>query len=270
MAALPLLRPVVLEYLVSGRLDGVTQAPPFVQPPPRPMAPQEVEDLGLIDLTGEGSQGATAGRFVKWILIVGPNNPVNDNNVAIAFDGERQRVEAGIPPLANGLYSRNCIFVPQLAQLQLDGMVAGPDPILVRIALWRPDSIPALAEIQNSCCCKAGCFDMFGNPCFAQAIYSPAAGARTLSGVVPGVVARGATVALTVSGTGFQPSDQFAIVLDGVPIRINSTLFVNSTTFTVNVTAATDQLQGDYDLFITPQLGGKLYRAVLPSSITVP
>lgn len=282
-----ILRPWVLRYHVSGALDGVTPAPAFVGPP-SPAAPLnadqemvfEVENLGLVNLIEGGPNGQSADRHVKWIEVVGPNPPIGGDNVNVVFDGQLQSSEITIPPAANGVYSRNCIFVPQTAQLGLFNMVASPgEPILVRIGVWRAASLDDLNAIKEACCCKAQCVDMMGDPCFVQALFAQNVGVGfAMAGVAPGAIARASTERFTVTGTGFMPGMRFAIRQTFVPavtqeplkfVQVNSVNVVNDTTAQVSATAAADQPLGDYDLFAQLPLGGSLYRRVLPAAIEV-
>ncbi len=270
-----LLRPIALEYRVSGSLDGVTPSPvvPF---PPDSAAPltddqfilQNVTNLGLIDLT-RGSQ--YAGRVVKWIEILGPAVPTAADNVAVAFDGARQRIELQIPPAANGIYSRNCIFVPQTGELRLNGMsAAGGEPVIVRIGVYVLKKLGQLAEIQEACCCHAACLNDAEEPCFVQALYSAAAAARSITDVDPPSATRGASVTFVVTGTGFTPTDRFRIRQLGaqatpespVPIAqilIDSVTFLNSTTVELRVEIPLDQPLGEYDAVVSPQLAAQAF-----------
>ena len=169
------MRPLGLEYIVTGTLDGTTAAPAFGVPPtPGPYDPSSqmlsftVENLGLIDLTGlQGGSVQLADRIVKWIIIHGPNNPFNFRNVAIDFDGQGGPTEISIALAAFGVYSRRCIRVPQTASLALDGMAADPDqPVIVRMGVWMPQTKLELAAMVQACCCTDTAVDDAGDPIF--------------------------------------------------------------------------------------------------------
>ena len=279
-----LLRPIALEYRVSGSLDGVTPAPvvPF---PPDPASPltadqfilQNVVNLGLLDLT-RGSQ--YAGRVVKWIEIIGPNVPTTADNVGVAFSGVAQRTELTIPGAANGIYSRNCIFVPQTGQLRLNGMAAGVDPVIVRVGIYVLKRLGQMAEIQEACCCHGECLNDANEPCFVQALYSSAAAARAITNVNPASGARGANVTIVVTGTGFTATDQFRVRQVGTPatpesptpistIPIDSLTFINPTTVELRVEIPISQPLGLYDVVVSPALGAQAFTVGLADSFTV-
>ena len=285
----PLLRPTVLQYTVSGSLDGISKSPnvPF---PPDPAAPldedqfiaQEVEDLGLIDLSRGGGEGQYAGRFVKWIEILGPNVPTREDNVRIAFDDALQQSMLTIPATAIGIYSRDCIFVPQTAQLQVIGMdtAASPDPIIVRVAVWPPQTTECLAAFYESCCCKTDKANDFGQPVFTRGLYTTASGARTVTVVAPGTAARGATVVVSMTGTGFTASDVWVIRQIGAqsspdfppPVfRILPALitFMSGVSADVTFTIPFSAPLGLYDVLVAPDLGGESFSAILADSFTV-
>lgn len=169
------MRPLGLEYIVSGQLDGTTPAPEFGVPPtPGPYDPSSqilsfsVDNLGLIDLTGlPGGSGQLADRIVKWIIILGPNVPTNNRNVGVSFDGGTGQNDLEIGAAALGVYSRRCIRVPQTAALRLDGMAANPgDPVIVRMGIWMPQTKLELAAMIQSCCCTGAAITSTGLPAF--------------------------------------------------------------------------------------------------------
>lgn len=169
------MRPLGLQYIVTGTLDGTTPAPSYGVPPtPGAYDPSsqmlsfEVENLGLVDLTGlPGGSGALADRIVKWIIITGPNVPFNVRNVSVAFDGFAGNPDITIGAAALGVYSRECIRVPQTASLRLDGMAANPgDPVIVRMGVWMPQTRLELAAMVQACCCTATAVDSLGLPAF--------------------------------------------------------------------------------------------------------
>lgn len=262
------LRPLCLEYRVTGALDGVTPAPAYAIPPSpdSPVVPpdnkivQTVENLGLLDLTGfPGRHGQIADRIVKWIIVYGPNVPFAADNIAVAFDGRREtRTALTIPAGANGIYNRNCIFVPQSAQLQLDGMAASAtEPVVVRLQVWQPQTLNDLADMINSCCCLANTFDEFGEPAFTTAIVSAERCARTIVSLVPNTAVQGAgAVAIAVTGTGFTDGDLVRLIHTNgtTEITIDSVLINNSNSMTVTVEIPADQLQGAYDMTVAAAL----------------
>lgn len=169
------MRPLGLQYIVTRTLDGSTPAPSFGVPPtPGPYDPSsqmltfEVENLGLIDLTGlAGGSGQLADRIVKWISILGPNPRFNQRNVSVAFDGISEQTEITIGVGALGVYSRRCIRVPQTAALQLDGMAANPgEPVVVRMGIWMPQTRLELAAMVQACCCTGAAITSTGLPAF--------------------------------------------------------------------------------------------------------
>ena len=149
----PWLQTISLQWLVTDQLDGTTPSPEFVLPPnpASPLdpdsqcvmigsgSPRTVDRLGLIDLCGGVQRGQFADRLVRHLLIYGPT-PVGIGvtaDIGLAFDGiSDPNGRVVIPTGANGLDSGNCIFVPQTAQLQIQGLTAVPgSPILVRLNL---------------------------------------------------------------------------------------------------------------------------------------
>lgn len=282
-------RPIAIEYRVSGALDGVTPAPALAMPPDfaAPLSDdnyliQEVDNLGLVDLS-KGDGAAYAGRIVKFIEIVGPNVPSSADNVGVAIEGVNQRTELSIPAAANGIYSRNCIFVPQTGQLRLNGMAAGADPVIVRVKIWQLKRVDQLAEIFESCCCKGRCVDDADEPCFVQAIYAAAAAARTVTVANPVSGARGASITLTMTGTGFIATDNWVIRQVGTAspgdfgylrtpvskIEIDSVTLVNPTTVELRFELALDQPLGDYDILVSPELGHQAHAAQLTGGFEV-
>ncbi len=262
------LRPLCLEYRVHGRLDGVTPAPAYVIPPGAgsPVVPpenklvQDVDDLGLVDLTGfDGRHGQYSDRIVKWILVYGPAVPFAANNIAVAFDGRREPHTAlTIPAGANGIYNRNCIFVPQSAQLQLDGMFAlGSEPVIVRMQVWQPQTLNDLADMINACCCLASSFDEFGEPAFTTAIVTPARCSRTIVSLVPNTAPQGSGLTpIAVTGTNFTDGDlvRFLHTNGTTELTVTSVIVLNSNTMNVVVDIPADQLQGAYDMTIAVPL----------------
>jgi len=173
------MRPLGLEYIVTGSLDGVTAAPSYGVPPtPGPYDPSsqilsfEVENLGLVDLTGlPGGSGQLADRIVKWIIILGPNVPFNFRNVSVDFDAQGGPTAISIGVADLGVYSRMCILVPQTAALRFDGMAANPgEPVIVRMGVWMPQTRLELAAMVQACCCTAASVDGEGDLAFEVAL----------------------------------------------------------------------------------------------------
>ena len=285
----PILRPTVLKYTVNGLLDGFSK-PENVPFPPDPASPidedgfiaQEVEDLGLIDLSRGGGEGQYAGRFVKWIEILGPNVPTRLDNVRIAYDDALQQSMLTIPSTAIGIYSRDCIFVSQTAQLQVVGMdtLGSDDPIIVKIAVWPPQTTEGLAAYYESCCCKTDKANDFGQPAFTRGLYTTVSGARTLSGSGPGGGARGATVAVAMAGTGFTSTDVWVMRQVGTQSSPNfpppvfrilpdTIVFNDPTSADVTFTIPFSAPLGLYDIMVAPNLGGESFSAILADSFTV-
>lgn len=278
MVPVQILRPWVLKYRVSGMLDGVTPAPAFVGPPSR-LAPlnenQEIEfdvvNLGLVNLIEGGPNGQSADRHVKWIQVLGPNPPIGPDNVNVVFDGDLQSSELTIPPAANGIFSRLCIFVPQTAMLGLFNMVANPgEPIIVRIGVWRAASIDDLNAIKTACCCKGACVDVMGDPCFVQALFAQNLQIG-IAAAAPGAIGRGDQVIFILDGNGFSDGMNVALRQTGgtATLTVDSVTVLDASTAEVTVTAAIDQPLGDYDVIVGLPLGGQLFRATLPAAVTV-
>lgn len=258
------LRPLTLEFRVTGSLDGVTPSPEFAIPPAAgsPIVPTEnkvvieVENLGLVDLTGlPDGRGQYANRLIKWIMLYGPNVPSATDNVGIAFDGVFEGTDLTIPPAANGIRSYGCLLVPQSGQLRVNGMDASAlEPVVLRLGIWQPQSLLEYTEMVDACCCIAG------NPeLFVQAIYTANACARTVSSVNPdAVVADGTQQQLTLGGTGFADGDEVAIIsTDGTAtIPIASVTVVTQFQMIVQVVPAVDQQISFYDITVSAPLGG--------------
>jgi hypothetical protein len=284
-----------IRFEVSIGLDGVTPAPILPQPPYGPLIDADgadisfdsdtgelvvrVDRLGLVNLTGgDGVDGDRADRFVKSIRVYGPNPPFNQSNVGVFFGGDglgpdERRIELAIPLTANGIYSTNCIFVPQSGRLYLNGMtgVAG-SPVIVRIGLWQPKSVADLVAAQRACCCMAGCVDEDGNPCFVEAIYTAEACARTIETVDPDTVIQnsGANV-ITVTGSGFVDGDSWAIVNADEPaeIEITNINVVSETEVELTIEVPFDVFVGSYDVVVAAELGGSECTATLEDGLTV-
>lgn len=244
---------ISVEYRVGGALDGVTPAPLMALSPvdPTPITPdddnifvQEVDNLGLVDLTF--STGETfADRFVKWFVLYGPSTPTGSDNVRIVnVDGTTitpLRDVVNIDPGGNGVYSKHGFIVPQGAYLQLQNMVANgsAEPVVVRMGIWRPDSLAALAAIREAYCCRQVDAAPAGAPPSAQ--FDPNEGVpavltfcqRTVVSVTPPATGYGPPVTVTVTGTNFSAGDvvQLRDTSNGV-IYSPPTTFVNSTTLT--------------------------------------
>ena len=278
-----LLRPLTLEYIVTGQLDGSTPAPAF-DVPPSPDAPvdsdqilrQTVENLGLVNLTGGGPPGAFADRLIKWILIYGPNVPFADDTVAVAFDGVTQRVELEIPPAANGVYSRICVLVPQTGQLRLNGMMASAtEPVVVRMGVWRPQTVKGLAAMLKACCCTAECVDAAGNPCFAEGIYSDAnCDSRSIDtvetgGGAPVVIARSAGDTAVVTGAGFTASDVWRVFDGDQNLLINQVNFLSSNTVELVIAVQDDAPVGGYSVSVMPPAAGAQCTVIFPDGVEV-
>lgn len=173
------LQTISVEYRVPGALDGLTPAPEFSLDPgaPNHIAPDEdniyvvnVEDnLGLIDPTFLGGI-AYADRFIKWVVIYSEALPVGDENIRVVTRDEdgnlvivsstvtpngRYAGPITVPAVTNGLYLKRCLMVPQGGLLQVRNMVGSPgSPVVVRLGIWRPNSLDALAQIRKACCCR--------------------------------------------------------------------------------------------------------------------
>lgn len=277
------LRPIALEYVVRRGLDGTTPAPAWLVPPaagaaivgPDNKIVIEVDDLGLIDLTGfPGAHGQIADRFIKWILIYGPNTPFGSPNVSVAFDGTAERDELTIPAGANGIYSRNCIFVPQSGQLQVFGMRATlADPVIVRIGVWMPQTLLELTAMREACCCIGGLVDAEGEPVFTTAIYTAAACERTITPpLIPTSIGQGMDPGpIVINGSGFAEGDLIALVHeDGIDtLEITTVVVNNPNQVSIAINNRADQTLGAYDLTIAAPLGGPACTATLAGAFTI-
>lgn len=262
---------------MTGSLDGVTPSPEFAIPPAAgaPVVPTEnklvieVENLGLIDLTGlPDGRGQYANRIIKWIMIYGPNVPFSTDNVGIAFDGISEGTDLSIPPAANGIRSYGCLLVPQSGQLRVRGMAASAtEPVVVRLGVWQPQTLLEYTEMCAACCCIAANPDLF-----AQAIYTPAACARTVTSVNPDAIVAGAgQQQLTLGGTGFTDGDEVAIISeDGTAtIPINSITVVTENQMIVQVEPPASQQIAFYDITVSAALGGPTCSGTLEGVLQV-
>lgn len=262
--AFPWLQSICLQWSVTDRLDGITPSPDFVLPP-NPAAPLNpdtncvfvgtVERLGLIDLCGGAQRGQFADRLIRHLLIVGPNPAGASADIGLAFDGiadPNGRVD--IPLGAVGLDSGNCIFVPQTAQLQIQGLIASPgSPILVRLNVWQPKTIEELAEMTQACCCRANTFDEEGEPFFTTALYDNCT--RTVTLAAPNTAARGAgPTVVNVTGTGFAEGDLiFFFHEDGlgqIPVITSAVTLPTNITVAIDVDGSVPL--GDYNILVAP------------------
>jgi hypothetical protein len=274
-----------IRFEVAVGLDGVTPAPALLQPPATGVTfdPEtgetvvRVDRLGLINLTGGlGSDGDRADRIIKSIRVYGPNTPFNQSNVAVYFGlGAERRIELQIPNTANGIYSTNCIFIPQTAQLYLNGMAAdtlGGQPVIVRIGIWQFKSVEDLVAAQRACCCNSGCIDEEGNPCFTEAIYTAEACSRTIDTIDPDVVIQNSgTNILTVTGSGFTADDVWAIINvdDASELEITNITVNSETEVELTVEVPFDVAIGAYDVVVAASLGGADCSATLEEGLTV-
>ncbi len=278
----PFLQAIALEFHVTDRLDGTTLSPRFTIPPD-PLSVTDpdsgavlvgsrfetisgrrvrvVERLGLIDLTGGVQQGAIADRLIRSILVVGPS-PVAagvDATIGRAYDGTSDpEGRLTIPVGSNGIDSENCIFVPQTAMLQLDGLVATPgNPILVRVDVWQPHTVEELALMTDVCCCRQSVFDDEGEPFYTTALYLGAACLRTITDAAPPSAAQGAGfTVVTVTGTGFAEGDLVLFLHeDGLgALPIDQVNVINSTTMLVRVDVNAIAPVGAYNIIVAPPL----------------
>lgn len=265
----PWLQTISLQWLVTDELDGVTPSPDFVLPP-NPAAVLDpdsncvlvgtVERLGLIDLCGGIQRGQFADRLVRHLLIVGPNGVGVGvtADIGLAFDGiSDPNGRLVIPTGAVGLDSGNCIFVPQTAQLQIQGLTASPgSPILVRLNIWQPRTIEELAEMTSACCCRAATFDQEGEPLFTTALYNNCT--RTVTSVVPPSAARGVgPQAVVVNGSGFVDGDLiFFVHEDGtgsIPV-LTAAAVITPNIINVAIDVDGSVPLGDYNVIVAPPL----------------
>lgn len=275
---------LVLEFRVFGALDGVTPSPQVVLPPGI-AAPGECQtivvdldgtdgksmNLGLVNLAGIG-QTPYADRIVRPLLVIGPNVPTGGDNINVVFDGERSEFEHIIPPAANGLFVESCIFVPQAHQLQLQNMVASPgEPIIVRIGIFLPDTVPALAKMREACCCLGSSLNAAGQQTYVTALYSASACSRTVTSVVPTPISRAVgTAVITITGTNFASDDAVAVVnVDGTSlIPVDLITFINDTTLQVTLDVGAADL-GFYDVTVAARLAFGTCSATLDAALEI-
>lgn len=255
-----LLQSNVLEFIVSGSLDGVTPNPVFQRANavvPRPTPPGqdpdniyrfEVQDLGIVDLTFpsllERPDGpvTTGNRYVVWTMI--------DTDGVVAAAGASVSVAAFRPggsvpivqepviPFAGlvGVYSRRCVFVPHGSALRLTGVVAGANPIIVRMAILLPFTRREEELIVKACCCLDGIPDTIPSGCVDPPNPDDVDPDTLSSGPDP--------VTVTVTGSNFQEGDTVSIP----GLSFGPTTFVSDTELQVDVTPSTP---GTYDVIVT-------------------
>lgn len=239
-----ILQTSVLEFLVSGRLDGVTPNAPFQRADavvPRPDPPGadpeniyqfEVENLGIIDLTFpallERPDGpVTLGnRYVAWTYVnLGNVAGVAGTNINVAAfrpDSPVPRVQKTAKSLEGefGIFSQQCIFVPHGSALQFTGdLQADPGvPFIIRFAVLLPQTRTEEELIVRACCCLDGIPDSQPTCLDAPIIIS----------FVPEPIATGETE-LTINGDNFEATDVVTMTdPDGVPVAFDQT-FVDET-----------------------------------------
>jgi hypothetical protein len=147
---------LTVDYRASTGLDGLTPAPRVrVDGPDRTTLeveaqiyqPEEVAEFGLID-PDLGDGGSIGPRAVTQLLIdlQGAVAPVGAR-VAVVAEKDDELVElyevldmtglsVGVAPVP--------FVIPQGALLQLEGMVAGAEPILVRVSIETPKDVSFL------------------------------------------------------------------------------------------------------------------------------
>lgn len=277
------LQTIALEFRVHQRLDGVTPSPPFILPPNVGAITDpdsgcvviDVDRLGLVDLTGGGLGGNRADRIVREILVVGPTPvAVTPGTIGRSFDGVPDPGgQLGIPVGAIGIESSNCIFVPCTAQLQLNGINATPgNPILVRICVWQPNFVEALAEMIKVCCCRAGVVDDVGDPFYTRALYPASTCTRTVTSVNPDSGLTGSGVnPLNIGGTGFAEGDivYFINQTDSTQLTVTSTVFVSSVQIQVIVDIPIAASLGNYIVVVAPPLAPVQCQGVLLDAFLV-
>jgi hypothetical protein len=143
-----------VEYLVPGRLDGVTPSPAFSvdrsaenfkQSDPDGVFRFDADemqsltggDLGLLDLTTpfDGTQNLFANRLVTWFYLDAPGAPGAGGAAVDSVDVRdgvvtRQILHAALTGRED--FFGTGFFVPQGSRLRVDGFTAAAEPILVR------------------------------------------------------------------------------------------------------------------------------------------
>lgn len=233
----------VLEFIVSGSLDGTTANPVFQRAnatSPRPDPPGddpeniyqfEVENLGIIDLTFPAEDRRSDGpvtkgnRYIPWLLI--------DTGGVIAPAGAGVDVAAFRPgsttPIVQkevvdlegdpGIYLRRCIFVPHGSSLRLGpGIVAAAGtPIIVRFAVLLPTTRAEEELIVRACCCLRDTTPTVPTTCIDP---------PNPNAITPPTLSNGVTpIAVTIDGTNFQDGDVVSIP----GLVVGSTTFVSDT-----------------------------------------
>lgn len=268
------LQTIAVEYRVPGSLDGVTPAPQFSLDPRSPdhIKPDEdniyvvpVKNLGLIDptfLTGS----AYADRFIKWLVVYGPNPPLGPDNINVVTLDENGNVvtlrnKITINVAANGVYAKRCIFVPQGGLLQLRNLVgSAADPIVVRLGIWRPDSLKALAAMRQACCCReGGRFENTNPPPPVIDVNQFNIGIeqfcqRQIDVVTPDQLQAGTPGTINIIGSGFEATDNVVFIDPTTNVVLDPTItFVNSTQFNADfVPGQTTGQEGTYDVLVGP------------------
>jgi hypothetical protein len=270
------LQTLAVEYRVSGPLDGTTLAPEFstdpradnyLKPDSDNIFVLELDALGLIDptlLTGQ----AYADRFIKWISIYGPAVPTGADNVRVVTynnSGGLVTLQNALTVLAvaNGIYSKRCIFVPQGGLLQVRNMAGSPgSPVVIRIGIWQPDTLDALAAMRQACCCRlGGVFENPNPPPLLLDANSVNIGigqfcARTVdSPLVPATIADGGSGVIVINGSGFEPTDSVVFIdpTSGV-ILLPAVAYINATSMTATFSPPSFPASsvGTYDILVGP------------------
>jgi hypothetical protein len=152
----------VVEYLVSGSLNGSTESPllPFPEIPSRDSDEDQiyqlaVETLGIIN-PGTNNDGVYGNRFITWMIIRSPNVGVPGASVDIIDPRTTgDPIQQNIADL-NGValrYIDTPFLLPQGSVIQVDGMTAAPGlPIIVRLQVMAPETPTEFLEIIASLC----------------------------------------------------------------------------------------------------------------------
>lgn len=175
----PTFKTYVLEYRALLGFDGLTPAPAWdtAVVGADQIYRFEAPAIGVIPLwmpiDGEpNSNGAYAKRWVTWALLLGETLLTPEPRVALAVTNSNPvdptamlPVESyllTIPPappgfIAEGVYSRRCLFVPQGYGLVVRDVSAFADgrPAVLRMRVIVEQSVEDEALWMSACCCKS-------------------------------------------------------------------------------------------------------------------
>lgn len=276
------LRLLTLDYRVALGLDGSTDAPPFSAGRTDPITQAlvfEVDRLGLVDLTGLGrvplGLGSNADRILPWFYMVGPFPRFIGNNVQLGVEGIASKVLIDLPVGAQGIYTEQCLRVPQGQQLLLVGLDGDPggDPVRVLMRVWVASDEATWGEMVRYCCCANAAVDEVGDPLLANAIYNQATCQRVITSTSPeSVSVDTGIVPVSIIGSNFSDGDQVFFVHQDDPTRtisVTTVTFIDPTQIDVEIETAGADL-GNYDLVVAPPLASEICGGTLEDFVVNP